>query len=58
MKLALAALGFINEDIRYNQRVIIHTLKAYQGRSDLILFGEAFLQGFYGPTLFAIDKLI
>lgn len=50
MKLALAALGFINEDIRHNQRVIIDTLKANQGRADLILFGEAFLQGFYGPT--------
>lgn len=50
MKCALAAVGFINEDLRHNKQVILDTLKAYSGKVDLVLFGEAFLQGFYGAT--------
>ena len=50
MKCALAALGFINEDIGHNQQVIIDTLLQYAGRADIVLFGEAFLQGFYAAT--------
>lgn len=50
MKFALAAKGFINEDLDFNKKVILKTLEDYQGRADMVLFGEAFLQGFYGPT--------
>lgn len=50
MKFALAAKGFINEDLDFNKGVILKTLEDYRGRADMVLFGEAFLQGFYGPT--------
>ena len=50
MKFALAAKGFINEDLDFNKRVILKTLEDYRDRADMVLFGEAFLQGFYGPT--------
>lgn len=50
MKCALAAKGFINGDLDHNSRVILKTLDDYRGRADMVLFGEAFLQGFYGPT--------
>lgn len=50
MKFALAAKGFINGDLDHNSRVILETLEDYRGRADMVLFGEAFLQGFYGPT--------
>ena len=50
MRCALAARGFINEDIRYNKRVIIDTMAEYADRADIVLFGEAFLQGFYAAT--------
>jgi len=46
MKIALAALGFKNKDIEYNKNVIINTLKEYTNKADIVLFGEAFLQGF------------
>ncbi|MDD7732418.1 MAG: carbon-nitrogen hydrolase family protein [Firmicutes bacterium] len=50
MKFALAAKGFINEDPDFNKGVILETLDDYRDRADMVLFGEAFLQGFYGPT--------
>lgn len=46
MKIALAALGFINKDINYNKNVIIDTLKDLKNEADIVLFGESFLQGF------------
>lgn len=54
MKFALAAKGFINGDLNHNSGVILKTLEDYRGRADMVLFGEAFLQGFYGPT-FELD---
>ena len=50
MKCALASLGFINENIQYNKNVIINTMIRCAADTDIILFGEAFLQGFYGAT--------
>lgn len=50
MKCALAAVGFLNGDVQHNQHVIIDTLQSCSGRADVVLFGEAFLQGFYGAT--------
>ena len=43
-------MGFINEDIRHNKNVILDTMKRYSGQADIVIFGEAFLQGFYGAT--------
>lgn len=48
MKCLLAALGFKNEDITYNKGVILNTMEKYCRQADIILFGEAYLQGFYG----------
>lgn len=48
MKCALAAVGFINEDSIHNKNVIIGIMKQYAGKADVVIFGEAFLQGFYG----------
>lgn len=48
MKCALAAMGFINGNIEYNKAVIIKTLNKWKGNADVVIFGEAFLQGFYG----------
>ena len=50
MKCALAAVGFFNENMQYNQRVMIDTMKNCAGKADVVLFGEAFLQGFYGAN--------
>lgn len=50
MKFALAAVGFINEDIQHNKNVIINNMKKCAGSADIVIFGEAFLQGFYGVT--------
>lgn len=50
MKCILASVGFINEDLQYNKKVIIDTLTAYSSNADIVIFGEAFLQGFYGAT--------
>lgn len=50
MKCALASMGFINEDIEYNKNVIIQSMIKYAKDVDIIVFGEAFLQGFYGAT--------
>lgn len=48
MKCALAAVGFINGDIKYNKATMMDTLRKCAGKADVVLFGEAFLQGFYG----------
>ena len=48
MRCALAAVGFINENCLHNKKVIIDTMKQYAGCADVVIFGEAFLQGFYG----------
>lgn len=50
MRCALAALGFINGDIAHNQKILMDTLKVCASQADLILFGESYLQGFYGTT--------
>ena len=50
MKCALASMGFINEDIQHNKKVIIDTLISNSASADIVIFGEAFLQGFYGAT--------
>lgn len=47
MRYALAAIGFINGDIAFNQAAIIQTLRKCRGNADMVIFGEAFLQGFY-----------
>ena len=53
MKCALAAVRFLNGDIEYNKAVLAGTLKSCAGRADAVLFGEAFLQGFYGINFIA-----
>ena len=50
VKCALASLGFINENLQHNKQVIIDTLIACSTKADMVIFGEAFLQGFYGAT--------
>lgn len=50
MKCALASMGFINEDVQHNKNVIIDTMIKYAKDVDIVVFGEAFLQGFYGAT--------
>ncbi len=46
MKILLAGLGFKNHNTDYNLNVIVDTIEKYREKADLILFGEAFLQGF------------
>lgn len=46
MKIALAAVGFITNNIEYNLGKIKVIVKKYHKEVDLILFGESFLQGF------------
>ena len=43
-------MGFINEDLQHNKSVIIDAMIALSTRADIVIFGEAFLQGFYGAT--------
>lgn len=50
MRCALASMGFMNEDLQYNKKVIIDTLIECSTKADIVIFGEAFLQGFYGAT--------
>ena len=50
MKCALASMGFVNEDLQHNKKVIIDTMTANSAAADIVIFGEAFLQGFYGAT--------
>ena len=46
MMIALAAVGFKNGDTAYNKEKIISVIREHRYHSDLILFGETFLQGF------------
>jgi len=41
MKIALAALGFIDNDIDYNKKVIINALEKFSN-VDIIVFGKSF----------------
>ena len=50
LRCALASMGFINENVQYNKSVIIDTMTRYAKDADIVIFGEAFLQGFYGAT--------
>lgn len=50
MKCALAAMGFVNENVQYNKKVIVDTMVKCSKDVDIVIFGEAFLQGFYGAT--------
>ena len=50
MNCALAAVGFISGDLEYNKHKILDTMQQYAATADVILFGEAFLQGFYGTN--------
>lgn len=50
MRCALAAVGFKNEDVQFNKKVMIDTLEKYANEADIVIFGEAFLQGFYGAN--------
>lgn len=50
MRCALASMGFINEDVMFNKNVIVDTMIKYANTVDIVIFGEAFLQGFYGAT--------
>lgn len=43
-------MGFINGDVQYNKKVIIDTLIMCSKKADIVIFGEAFLQGFYGAN--------
>ena len=53
MKCALAAMGFINGDLQHNHKQIVDTMIAYSTKADIVIFGEAFLQGFDGVTFHA-----
>ncbi len=48
MKCALAAVGSVNGDLGHNKATIADTLAKCAGKADVVIFGEAFLQGFYG----------
>ena len=50
MKYVLASMGFINEDVQHNKNVIIDTLVRCSKEAEIVIFGESFLQGFYGAT--------
>ena len=50
MRCTLAAVGFKNEDVQFNKKVIIDTMEKYADKADIVVFGEAFLQGFYGAN--------
>lgn len=59
MNILLAGVGFKNNDIAFNKNQIIRTINDCSEDIDLILFGEAFLQGFDALTWnFEIDKNI
>lgn len=46
MRIALASYQFINNDINFNLSQIKKAMKAASGQTDLLCFGESFLQGF------------
>ena len=53
MKCALAAVGFINGDIEHNKAILAGALEKCAGKADVVIFGEAFLQGFYALNFIA-----
>lgn len=50
MKIALCCVKFINGDTRHNVEKIAALCGDLSGRVDMLLFGEAFVQGFDGLT--------
>ena len=50
IKFLLASKANINGDIEYNKNVITETMINHSKDVDMIIFGEAFLQGFYALT--------
>ncbi len=59
MKITLAAIGFKTFDVQFNKNSILSSIKKYASTTDLILFGEAFLQGFNSLSWnFEIDRNI
>lgn len=50
MKIALCCVKFINGDTRHNVEKIIGLCGNLSGHADMLLFGEAFVQGFDGLT--------
>lgn len=50
MKIALASAPVIDKEIKKNVTVILQTLEACRGKADLVVFGEAVLQGFNSLT--------
>lgn len=50
MRIALASVPFINKNTAHNLQTILHTVEALSASADVILFGEAFLQGFDSPV--------
>lgn len=43
-------MGFVNENVQYNKNVLIDTMIRCSKAVDIVIFGEAFLQGFYGAN--------
>lgn len=59
MRIGLAAVGFKNGNIEYNKNKMIEVINNYRSKADLIVFGEAFLQGFDALCFdYEIDKVI
>ena len=59
MRITLAAVGFKNGDITFNKEKIKRIIREQRYKSDLILFGETFLQGFDSLSWkYDIDKEI
>lgn len=46
-------MGFINKEIQYNKKVIIDTMIKCADTAEIVMFGEAFLQGFYSASFVA-----
>lgn len=46
MKILLASAPVINREQEFNLQTILEYMKTYRGRAELIVFGEAVLQGF------------
>ncbi len=47
MRCLLAAVASNNNNIEKNKNRMINLMKQYSGQADILLFGEAYLQGFY-----------
>lgn len=50
VKAVLCSVKFVNGNVRYNIDKITSLCEKFCGRADVLLFGEAFLQGFDGLT--------